>query len=168
MNKEEFEIKVKMIKEHFNDERSIKCVTPQGLFDLGEDIHQGGEIFTTEDGDLIDLEYQLRDFDEAELVKYVEFAEELYEITHKRISIYLMCPKNVNVCVREFEIKSEADFTIRLACIGYDPCHMALDYIKQKIRNGKILDREDINVLEKLPLMCKKRTGIILDWNHLK
>lgn len=157
MNKKEFEIKTKMIKETFDDERSIKCLSPPGAIDLDEDIHQGGDIFITEDGAYIDLEYQLQDFDEEELVKYVEFAEEVYEQTDNHVSVYLMCPKNINVCVREFDIKSRADFTIRLACIGYDPCHMVLNHIKQKVHRGELLNNEDIETLEHLPVRCAKK-----------
>ena len=157
MKKDEFEIKKKMIKETFDDERPIKCITPPGTLEVDDEIHQGGDIFITEDGDYIDLEYQLNDFDEEELVKYVEFAEELYEKTKRHISIYLMCPKNVNVCVREFEIKSQADFTIRLACIGYDPCQMILNEIKQKMKRGEYLDCKDIEILENLPVRCAKK-----------
>lgn len=157
MKKDDFKIKAKMIKETFDDERPIKCITPQGALELDENIHQGGDIFITEDGDYIDLEYQLQDFDEAELVKFVEFAEEVYEKTQKHVSIYLMCPKNVNVSVREFDIKSKADFTIRLACMGYDPCHMILNEIKQKMYRGELLDCHDREILENLPVRCAKK-----------
>ena len=156
MNRTEFDLKTRTIQETFNDTRKIKCITPKHEIMIDEDVHQGGDIFTTEDGELIDFEIQLKDFDEEELVKYVEFAEELYEKTHKHISVYLMCPKNINVSVREFEIKSRADFTIRLACIGYDLCHMTLNHIKQKIQCGELLDCDDLEILKELPVRCDK------------
>ena len=121
-----------MIKKHFKDNRTIKCPTPKHLTRLDDDVHPGGEIFTTEDGDFIDLEIQFVDFDEEELAKYVEFAENLYEKHQKRVSVYLLCPKNINVSVREQKILSDADFSIKLACDQTDPCHMILGIIKRK------------------------------------
>ena len=109
MDKKDFDTITKIIKETFKDERSIKCQTPDEVRKLDEGIHPGGDIFTTEDGEFIDFEIQLKDFDEAELVKYIEFAENLYEKHRKRVSVYLLCPKNVDVKVRECPIKSESD-----------------------------------------------------------
>ena len=57
----------------------------------------------------IDLEFQMTDFDENELVKYVEFAEALYEKHRKHIHIYIICPNNIYVCVKECKIVSEAE-----------------------------------------------------------
>lgn len=157
MNEKEFKIKTKTIKETFGDDRRIKCIVQPGTIPLDKNIHQGGDIFKTEDDELIDLEFQNQDFDEEELVKYIELAEELYKQTHKRVHIYLMCPKNVDVCVRECDIKSEADFTIRLACIVEDPCQIILDNIKEKIRHGELLNCTDIEDLKMLPVRCDKK-----------
>lgn len=157
MNQNEFRMKTEMIKENFNDPRKIKCPTPIHLRELDENVHQGGDIFTTEDGDFIDLEFQLVDFDEIELAKFVEFAEELYEKNHKHVSVYLLCPKEVNVCVKEFTIKSEADFTIKLAKVPEDSCRIFLKFIKNKLKNDEVLDCDDLHMLEMLPVMCAKQ-----------
>ena len=78
----------------------------------------------------------MKDFDENELVKYVEFAENLFEKHHKSVSIYIICPDDINVCVRECEIKSEAFFTIKLAKVNENPARIILSMIKQKIENA--------------------------------
>ena len=157
MNENDFNLRTKIIKETFNDEREIKCRTPKHLRELDENVHQGGDIFTTEDGEFIDLEFQLEDFDEVELTKYVEFAENLYEKNQKHVSVYILCPKDINVSVKECPIKSEADFTIKLACNQDDLCHMILKAIKNKIRNNEILTGEDFNILANLPVKCAKK-----------
>lgn len=157
MNKKDFKIRAKVIRETFDDTRAIKCPTPEKIRQLDEDIYQGGDIFTTEDGDFIDLEFQMEDFDENELVKYVEFAEALYEKHKKHVSIYIICPKDINVSVKECEIKSKADFIIRLACIEEDPCKIVLKVIKNKIKNGETLNGDDLHALSMLHVMCNPK-----------
>lgn len=154
MNKKDFKIRAKVIREAFDDTREIKCPTPKKIRQVDEHIYQGGDLFTTEDGDFIDLEFQMDDFDENELAKYVEFAEALYEKHEKHVSIYIICPKDINVCVKECEIKSRADFIIRLACIGEDPFKIVLKVIKDKLKNGEVLNEEDIHALSMLHVMC--------------
>lgn len=78
---EDYNIRTKVIEKTFNDNRKIKYPTPEHLRAVDDGIYPGGDIFTTEDGELIDLEFQMTDFDEDELVKYVELAEALYEKT---------------------------------------------------------------------------------------
>lgn len=157
MNDKEFESKTRIIRENFKDERTIKCPTPTELTELDENVHPGGDIFTTEDGEFIDLEVQIDDFDEIELAKYIEFAENIYEKHKKHVSVYILCPKNINVCVREHKIISEADFTIKLACCKEDYPKMILDMIKSKIRRKEDLDKYDRKMVESLPIMCAKK-----------
>lgn len=156
MKEQDFKIRTKIIKETFNDSRRIKCITPEKDRKLDDNIYPGGDLFTTEDGEFIDLEFQIEDFNESELVKYVEFAEALYKKHQKQVSIYLLCPDTVNVLVRECEIKSEAEFTIKLACIQENPAHIILDIIKNKINSGELLDGDDLHALSMLPIMCKE------------
>lgn len=155
MNKKDFNLRVNVIQKTFNDMRKIKCSTPKHEREIGEDIYPGGDIFTTEDGEFIDLEFQIDDFDEDELVKYIELAEALYEKHHKHVSIYIICPSTINVCMKECQIFSHADFTIKLACINEDPCDIILNIIKDKIKNSENLDSDDINALAMLPVKCK-------------
>ncbi|MBQ6511419.1 hypothetical protein [Methanobrevibacter sp.] len=157
MNEKDFNIRTKVIRETFNDTRAIKCATPENIREVDEDIYPGGDIFTTEDGDFIDLEFQMDDFNEDELVKYVELAEALYKKNQRHVSIYIICTNDVNVCVKECEIKSEADFTIKLACIQEDPCKLVLNVIKDKIKNGDLLNGDDIFALSLLPMMCNPK-----------
>ncbi len=156
MNEQDFKIRTEIIRETFNDTRKIKCITPEEDRKLDDDVYPGGDIFTTEEGEFIDLEFQIVDFTIDELVKYVEFAEELYEKHHRHVSVYLLCPDLVNVCVREGEIKSKADFTIKLACVEQNLAQMTLDIIKNKLKKEGFLDKEDLDILEILPIVCKR------------
>lgn len=155
MNNENFKIRTEIIKEVFDDSRAIKCVTSEDDRDVGDDIYPGGDIFTTEDGDFIDLEVQMVDFDEDELVKYIELAEALYEKHQKAVSIYILCPKNIDICVKECVIRSKADFVIKVARSNFDPCQIALQAIKDKIRHSGRIDGDDIFALSMLPSLCK-------------
>ncbi|WP_405293632.1 hypothetical protein [Methanobrevibacter sp.] len=145
------------IKKTFKDERPIKCLTPEHETVLDEEVHPGGFIFTTEDGDFIDFEVQLKDFDEMELTKYVEFAENLCEKHNRHVSVYLLCSKNVNVSVKECKIYSESNFTIKLACSQEDLCRFTLEKIKNKIKNNQTLNEDDLNALEMLPVTCDRK-----------
>jgi hypothetical protein len=156
MKNEDFIENKRIIRHIFKDERKIKCVACEDEIKLDDDIHPGGDVFKTEEGEYIDLEFQLEDFDENELAKYVDFAERLYEKHHKHVSVYLLCPDTINVSVRELNIKSDADFTIRLAHDGRDRCEMILERIKNKASSGEVLSCEDIDALEMLPLMCER------------
>jgi hypothetical protein len=167
MNEKDFDIR-RIIKETFKDDRSIKCRTPEDVRKLDDGIHPGGEIFTTEDDEFIDFELQLRDFDEEELVKYIEFAENLYEKHHKRVSVYLLCPKDVDVSVRECTIKSESDFTIKLACSREGPCHLILNGIKNKLKNNDVLDEDDLYALAMLPVRCDRKDRNYFRLEYLK
>ena len=155
MNEKDSKTRIGVIKNTFNDKRKIQCEVKNDI-ELDEGIHQGGDLFKTEDGDIIDLEFQMTDFDEDELIKYVEFAEHLYCKYEKEVSVYIICPDDIKVLVKECEIKSEANFTIKLAKMGEDPCHIILDGIKQKVSSGEMLDGDDLHALSLLPVMCKK------------
>lgn len=155
MNQEDFNLRTNVIQKTFNDMRKIKCIASENTRRVGENVYPGGDIFTTEDGEIIDLEFQETDFDEEELVKYVELAEELYKNNQKHVSIYIICPNNINIRVKECEIMSEADFTIKLACIEEDPCDIILTVIKNKIKNKEPLNEDDIRILTMLPVKCK-------------
>ena len=155
MKQQDFEIRAKIIKETFQDNRKIICEIPKSELKIDKNIHQGGDFFQTEDMEIIDLEFQFEEFNEDELVKYVELAEDIYEKNHKPVLIYIICPKNINVTVKECEIGSDADFTIKLACILQDTCQIILIGIKEKIKYEK-LDEEDLEMLKKLPKICDK------------
>lgn len=156
MKKEEFNLKTKVIQKTFNDNRKIKYPTPHHMRTVDEGTYPGGDIFTTEDGDLIDLEFQMTDFDEDELVKYVELAEALYEKNRCHISIYIICPHETDVRVKECEIMSPADFTIKVACVEEDPCKIILKAIKHKVKNHELLNGDDLHALSMLQVMCRK------------
>lgn len=155
MDKETYEIKTKIIEELFDDKRAIKYCTPEDVRDVGEGIYEGGDVFTTEEEEFIDLELQLTDFDEDELIKYIEFAEALYEKHKKLVSIYIICPKSVEVHVNECTIPSDADFVIKLLRIDMDPCKIALQAIKNKIETSKAIDDEDVFAMSMLAMFCR-------------
>lgn len=156
MNNKDFNIRSKIIKETFHDKRKIVASVTAEELHIDDDIHQGGDLFITSNGEIIDLELQIVDFTEYELIKYIELAEHLYEKYGKEISVYIICPKEINVCVKEEEILSEAEFTIKLACSQFDSCEIILDSIKEKIENDEILTEEDMTNLRMLQVMCEK------------
>lgn len=155
--KENLNIKeIELIYDAFDEKRRIIGHAPHEMTDLSDDCYQGGEFFITEEGELIDLEYQYEDFDEVELVKYIELAENLYEINGKLISIYILCPKDIRITAPECTIKSDAEFNIRLACYNQDPANDMLNYIQEKVNKNIKLNNKDIEALSMIPMMAPK------------
>jgi len=72
-------------------------------------------MIVKKDGELIDLEIQERDYDVEDHVNYIEFAEALYEIHKQKINVYVYCVPSVKIHIQLYDIKSEADFKIRIA-----------------------------------------------------
>lgn len=152
--KDELEIKeIEIIKELFGEERKINGYAPEEMIELDEEYSTGGDIFITENGELITLEYQEKDFDEVELVKYIELAEELYNKNKVFITIYVVCPKTINVTVPECSIKSDAEFKIKLASLKPNPAYEELYRIKEKVNKKMKLNDEDIETLSMIPMM---------------
>ena len=111
MNEEE----IKLIRKAFKDERKIVERTPDEMRSVDKKFYQGGSVYTTEDGELIDLEIQERDYDIEDHVNYIEFAEALYEKTKRRVNVYVYCAPSIKINIQLYEIPSEADFKISLA-----------------------------------------------------
>ena len=106
---------LKLIRKAFKDTRRIIEKTPDEIRRVDDGYYQGGSVYTTEDGEFIDLEIQTRDYDIEDHINYIEFAEKLYEKHGKRVSLYIYCIPSVKINIRMYNIKSDADFIIRLA-----------------------------------------------------
>ena len=147
--------KIEIIKEAFEEKREIIGFAPQEMtcIDNQDPIE---DVFITRSGELIDLELQMVDFDEVELAKYVELAEKLYEKNNVCISIYVLCPKTINVTAPECIIKSDAEFTIKLACYQGNPVYDIFYKIKEKVDKNMELNENDLDVLETIPMMGPK------------
>lgn len=157
MNKEDFQIDAILIRTEFTDQRPLRNLPQELKTKLEPKITETGSIFIAEDGEIVYFTLQLTDFRENELVEYTEIAEKLYELTHKHVSIYILCSNDVDVYMKVCEIPSEADFTIKLAKSEYNPAKHVLDLIKNKFKNNKQITPEDIHVLARLPMLCAKK-----------
>jgi hypothetical protein len=113
MNEDE----ITLIRKAFKDDREIIEETPNEIRSVDKKFYQGGSVYTTGDGEFIDLEMQERDYDIEDHVNYIEYAEALYEKTRKRVNVYVYCYPSVKINIKLYEIPSEADFKIRLAQI---------------------------------------------------
>lgn len=156
MIEKDLNISKQIIRETFDDTRKIKCSVPEEALKLEDGICSGGDLFMTESGEFIDLRFQNDDFTADDLVRLVEFAEALYEKHKKHVSTYVVCTDNVRVLVKECEIKSRADFTIKLAKFAENPAHKILNSIKRKFKHNRCLSSEDIEILKDLPQRCRK------------
>lgn len=147
--------KIEIIKEAFEEKREIIGFAPKEMVCI-DNQNFLEDVFITDSGELIYLEYQIVDFDEIELAKYVEIAEKLYEKNNVCISIYVLCPKTINVTAPECTIKSDAEFTIKLACYQGNPAYDVFYKIKEKVDRNMKLNENDIDALERIPMMGPK------------
>lgn len=157
MNNELKSKEIKIIKEVFDEKREIINYAPKKMISINDKHYQGGDIFITDTGELIDLEIQLEDFNETELYKYVKLAEELYEINNVEISIYILCSKQIKVIAPEQIINSKAEFTIKLACFNENPVNELFIQIKDKINRKISLNKEDLTTLAMIPYMVPEK-----------
>ncbi len=111
MNNEE----LTLIRKAFKDNRKIIEKIPDEQRIVDNDCYKGGSVYRTEDGELIDLEIQERDYDIEDHVNYMEFAEALYELHKQKVNVYVYCAPSVKINIKLYEMKSEADFKIRIA-----------------------------------------------------
>lgn len=142
--------KIKAMQTIFSEERTINPTPLEPI------TNGGGDVYQTEEGEIIYLELQLKDFTVDELVRYTGIMESLYEKYKKHCTAYIICVQGVEVEVQEMSIQSEAEFTIRLAKTEIDPCAVILNGLKTKMKEGGLLDEEDIQVLQMLPFMCSE------------
>ena len=164
MNDKIINITSKILKETFHYDGNIKNPTQKQLMKINEKINETnfitsdeiGEIYTDDNGRFGNFKLQSCDFDAEELSKRVEIAESIYELYKKPVTIAVLCPKDVDVLVKECPIKSEADFTIKLSTLADDTCSNLLKFIKNKTQNNEKLSAEELEVLSILPIMCKK------------
>ena len=54
MDKENIEYKIQIIKDAFDEKRNIIGYAPNEMIKVNEDCHQGGDIFITDENELID------------------------------------------------------------------------------------------------------------------
>lgn len=148
---------IEIIKETFDEKRTIIGRAPEEMIDIDEDIHEGGDFFLTDTGEIIDLEYQMKKFDEEELAKYVELAEELYYKNKVHISIYILCPKNIEITAPECIIRSDASFNIKLACYEGNPSYDVFYHLKAKVNKKIPLSDDDLEAISMIPMLFKRK-----------
>jgi hypothetical protein len=130
-----------LIMDLFNDDRRME--------QIGEDIYR------TSDNDIVMTKIHLGDFTTESLANYICEVEDAYDEYHTCINLYIAMDPTGDVLVEERDIKSHADFTIKLAVLDGNPVEIALQKIGAKIVDGTYT-QEDIDVLQTLPMMCKR------------
>lgn len=148
---------IEIIKETFDEKREIMGPAPEEMVEVDEDIHQGGDFFITDTDEIIDLEFQMKEFNEEELAKYVELAEELYYKNKVHISIYILCPKNIRITAPECIIRSDASFNIKLACYEGNPSYDVFYHLKAKVNRKIQLTDEDLEAISMIPMLFPRK-----------
>ena len=145
MDKLDLENRTNLIRNVFMDNSKLEYLGRYG----------NGELFLADEFEVIFLNLLIDNFNEDKLLEFVKIAEDLYNEFSMGIKIYLAATGNVEVTVDECEIKSFADFTIKLAKTDIDVCSNILSMIKAKMVESE-LSKDDIEILSMLPFMCQE------------
>ena len=145
MDKLYLENRTNLIRNVFKDNSELEYLGRYG----------NGELFLADNFEIIFLNLLIDNFNEDKLLEFVKIAEDLYNEFSMGIKIYLAATGNVEVTVDECEIKSFADFTIKLAKTDIDVCSNILTMIKAKMVESE-LSKADIEILSMLPFMCQE------------
>lgn len=124
-------------------------VNTEGLKEV-TDIYSGCDKLFENETDVVGMKAMLTNFGPEELADTVDLAERLYESFEKPVTLCLAMSYDRKVTVKEMPVKSEADFTIKLAII--DMHRIAIEKIRENIANGTA-DDADRQVLESMPMM---------------
>ena len=115
----------------------------------------GVDTFKTEDNEIVITKIQIGDFTPKALAEYTVLCEDAYEKYNTKINLYIIMDPLAKVTVKQMEIKSKADFTIKLALSNEDPIEKMIKLIGEKITNGTAT-QEDYEALKMIPVNCKK------------
>lgn len=155
MTKKDLQKKEEIIQDTFGDNRTVNYLSSNELEKINFKDVEKDDFLKTDNDELIYLHFQLSDFGIDELNYYVDLAEYLYNLFNMKVNLYLICTKYVKVTIKESIIRSEAYFTIKLACIDEDPVEIVHRAIKKKIANNETLNDDDLHALSMMPVMCR-------------
>ena len=81
MNEKDFKTRIGVIKNTFNDKRKIQCEVKNDI-EIDEGIHQGGDLFKTEDGDILlpAVEDFIEEVDNENKILYTNYPIELVDL----------------------------------------------------------------------------------------
>ena len=130
-----------IVKEIFSDFREMEEI--------------GVDTFRTEDNEIVITKVQVGNFSPKTLAEYTVLCEDAYEKYHAKINLYIVMDPFAKVTVKEMEIKSKADFTIKVGLSNEDPIEKVIKLIGEKIIRGTAT-QEDYETLKMIPVTCKK------------
>ena len=138
-DKKDVEMTDKLISMQFDDIRHIVKKSDDEIQKIAQKHKIEATIYETDRKELISYGIQNEDLTTHELDKYVKYGEELYEISGKTVSIYLMGPPNIE-CKTKRKMESNAPIVLKLAISSYSQTYDVLRHIKNLVKNKKKLD----------------------------
>ena len=146
-------VELELIKDTFHDKRSIERVESFDALNL----------YITDDKEIILIcPFVDKEFTGESLAKFTTLAEDVFYDYHMKVNVYVLVMPYIEVKVANHSIRSDADFSIRLAVPNETStdvrirCDLILDIIRTKIDNDTVTI-EDVNALEYIPLRCDRK-----------
>lgn len=131
---------LEIIRNSFKDKRD--------MFEINKNL-----FLLTKEAGLVKFQFYFGDITPEVLAEITEECETLWKEYGLPIFHYSMLDSKSRVTVPEGTIKSEADFTIKVAMMKEDPISIMLKIIEEKINENSITEM-DINALHIIPMMA--------------
>jgi hypothetical protein len=154
MNNKNRELKeIEIIKIQFNDPRKIIGKADAELQDICEKHGVYGEIYETENHELIVSMVLDEDFTNKVLEKLIKFGEDLYKTNNKIVSIYILgSPHSENRVTKEI-MESHAEIIVKFTKMEYSDAYDIYWHIRGLVDNNIKLNKDDLFALSMVPTM---------------
>lgn len=144
---------MEIIRTQFNEPQKIIGKAREELQDIREKYGIYGEIYETEDHELIVSTVLDEDFTNKVLDKLIKFGEELYEANNSIIKIYILGSPHTENKVTKRIVESEAGIIVKFTKMEYTDAYDVYWHIRGLVDNNIKLNKDDLFALSMVPTM---------------
>lgn len=142
-----------IIKSKYKDNRKITGYATGQIQGIAKKHEIYGDVFETQENELISLDIIDEDFDKKQLEKYKKYGEELYEKSQKLVSIYILCVKQATNKLNSDEIKFNGKLLFKIDKMDYSYNYKIFRIMSEFVKNKVKFGRDDLIVLSMIPKM---------------
>lgn len=153
MEDEKFEEKKEIIKIQFQDSRNITGIASEYVQKITEKHNFYGDVYETENKELIASIILDEDFTYEVLEKIKEYGEDLFKISNNVVSIYILGSPHIENKITTHIIESTADMIIKFSKMEYSDAYEIYWHIKGLVEKKIKLSKDDQFALSMIPMM---------------
>ena len=144
---------MEIIKIQFNEPRKIIGKVSEEFLEICEKHGIHGEIYETEDHELIVSTLLEEDFTNKVLDKLIKFGEDLYEANNSIINIYILGSPHIENKVTKKIVESYAGIIVKFTKMEYSDAYDIYWHIRGLVDNNIKLNKDDLFALSMVPTM---------------